>query len=280
MNYRGRIAPSPTGYLHVGHACTFWMAQERARQGGGALILRVEDIDRARCRSEFAEALIEDLRWFGLKWKEGPDRGGPFEPYVQSERRAVYLDALQNLWNGGWIYGCSCSRKDVAAASAAPHLEHDEPIYPGTCRDLDRASSFEQLLDGELNCRFRLPDGERIRFFDHRQAEQTAIAGRDFGDFVVWRRDGVPAYHLAVVADDMAMKITEVVRGEDLLLSTFRQLLLYRALGGEPPAYYHAALVLDEEGNRLAKRSAALSLRTLREAGQTPEAIRERFCQQ
>ncbi len=224
-------------------------------------------------------ALIEDLRWFGFDWQEGPDTVGPFAPYVQSERHRYYLDALRQLWESGWVYGCRCSRRDVAEAATAPHSEHEEPIYPGTCRNLKRAGSFEELLSGELNCRFRVPDGEAIRFVDERQGEQIAIAGEEFGDFVVWRRDGVPAYHLAVVTDDRAMMITEVVRGEDLLLSTFRHLLLYRALAAEPPRYYHTPLVLDAEGKRLAKRSASLNLRAQREAGQTPEGIRERFCQ-
>ena len=239
----------------------------------------MEDIDEARCRPKFTEALIEDLRWFGMDWQEGPDVGGPFVPYVQSERKQFYLEALRQLWDGGWVYGCSCSRKDVAEAAVAPHAEHDEPIYPGTCRDLKRANSFEELLSGELNCRFRVPGGETIRFVDERQGEQTAVSGKDFGDFVVWRRDGVPAYHLAVVTDDIAMKITDVVRGEDLLLSTFRHLLLYRALKAQAPKYFHTSLGVDEEGKRLAKRHASLSLRALRERGEKPEEIRKRFCQ-
>ena len=275
--YRGRLAPSPTGYLHIGHACTFWQAQERAREAGGQLVLRIEDLDEARCRPEFREAVIEDLSWFGLKWDEGPDIGGPFAPYVQSQRRSHYLDFLRQLWEAGAVYGCTCSRKDVAGAATAPHAENEELIYPGTCRDLKKATSFEALLSGEWNVRFRVPDGETIRFQDGRAGEQAAIAGKDFGDFVVWRRDDVPAYHLAVVADDIAMRITEVVRGEDLLLSTFRHVLLYRALKVEPPAFYHTQLVEDEEGRRLAKRHASLSLRALRMTGADPGEIRSRF---
>jgi glutamyl-tRNA synthetase len=274
MSYRGRIAPSPTGFLHVGHACTFWQAQERVRKAGGQLVLRIEDLDEARCLPEFRDAVIEDLSWFGLQWDEGPDVGGPFAPYVQSQRRSHYHDVLRQLWDAGAVYGCTCSRKDVAGAAMAPHAENEEPIYPGTCRHMKKATSFESLLSGEWNVRFRVPDGETIRFQDGRAGEQAAIAGKDFGDFVVWRRDDVPAYHLAVVADDMAMQITEVVRGEDLLISTFRHLLLYRALGRTPPAYFHTALITDETGARLAKRHAALSLRALRESGQTPEDVR------
>jgi glutamyl-tRNA synthetase len=275
--YRGRLAPSPTGYLHVGHACTFWQAQERARVAGGQLILRIEDLDEARCRPEFREAIVEDLSWFGLQWDEGPDVGGPWAPYVQSQRRSHYLDVLRQLWDAGAVYGCTCSRKDVAGAATAPHAENEEPVYPGTCRDLKKATSFKSLLSGEWNVRFRVPDGETIRFQDGCAGEQAVVAGKDFGDFVVWRRDDLPAYHLAVVADDIAMRITEVVRGEDLLLSTFRHLLLYRALNIDPPAFYHTQLIADEEGRRLAKRHASLSLRALRAAGANPQAIRSNF---
>lgn len=268
MSYRGRIAPSPTGYLHVGHAATFWTAQERARAAGGKLILRIEDIDVARCRPEFRQALIEDLRWFGLAWVEGP--------YVQSERTAVYREAWRRLRESGAIYPCTCSRKDVLNAAVAPHDETEEPIYPGTCRDRG-SSQAPNSSTAQPNWRFRVPDGEQISFVDRRLGFQCAIAGRDFGDFIVWRRDDVPAYQLAVVVDDAAMQISEVVRGEDLLTSTFRQLLLYRALGLQPPSFFHGALIRDESGKRLAKRHASLSLRALRGSGVTPEEIRRRF---
>lgn len=220
---------------------------------------------------------MEDLSWFGLQWDEGPDVGGPYAPYVQSQRRSHYIDVLRKLWDAGVVYGCTCSRKDVAESAAAPHAENEEPIYPGTCRDLKRATSFESLLCGEWNVRFRVPDGETISFDDGRAGEQSAVAGKDFGDFVVWRRDDVPAYHLAVVADDIAMRITEVVRGEDLLLSTFRHLLLYRALKVGPPAFCHTQLITDEQGHRLAKRHASLSLRALRASGADPAELRGRF---
>ncbi len=274
--YRGRIAPSPTGYLHLGHAATFWIAQERARAAGGRLVLRVEDIDVARCKAEFRDALLEDLRWLGFSWDEGPDIGGAFAPYTQSERRAVYLRAWQQLRDAGWIYPCTCSRRDVLNAATAPHDDTDEPIYPGTCR----AKRFEPAEFAEpagVNWRFRVPPGQQMSFVDQRLGSQHSVAASDFGDFVVWRRDDVPAYQLAVVADDAAMQISDVVRGEDLLISTFRQLLLYEALRFPPPRFYHAALIRDEAGKRLAKRHAALSIRTLRESGATPDEIRARF---
>ncbi|MFL6529501.1 MAG: tRNA glutamyl-Q(34) synthetase GluQRS [Chthoniobacterales bacterium] len=264
-NYRGRIAPSPTGYLHVGHAATFWRAQERARAAGGELILRIEDIDAARCQPEFREALIEDLRWFGFRWKESP--------YLQSERRSFYLEAWKQLRDIGAIYPCTCSRKDVLSAGLAPHDENEEPIYPGTCRN--RQLDFDSPAG--VHWRFRIRDDEQLSFVDVRLGLQTAIAGRDFGDFIVWRRDDVPAYQLAVVVDDAAMQISEVVRGEDLLTSTFRQLLLYRSLNSQPPKFFHGPLIRDESGRRLAKRHASLSLRALRQSGATPEEIRDRF---
>jgi glutamyl/glutaminyl-tRNA synthetase len=266
-SYRGRIAPSPTGYLHLGHARTFRTAQERAR--GGALVLRIEDLDAGRCRAEFRAAIIEDLRWFGIEWQEGPDVGGPFAPYVQSERD--YLSVWRRLWDAGLIYPCTCSRRDVLSAIEAPHGDEqgEEPVYPGTCRDRVAEARGMEGPEG-VNWRFRVPDGEEIRFCDGRMGELRAVAGRDFGDFVVWRKDNIPSYQLAVVADDAAMGITEVVRGEDLVRSTFRQILLYRALGFEEPGWFHCALVRDEEGRRLAKRDEGLSLRRLREAGRTP----------
>jgi glutamyl-tRNA synthetase len=269
--YRGRLAPSPTGFLHVGHARTFWVAQERARAQGGALILRNEDLDSTRYKMEFVDAMIEDLRWFGFAWSEGPDIGGPFAPYDQSGRMDGYRTALNKLRAGDFVYPCTCSRKDIQAATRAPHANDDgEPIYPGTCRQ-NRQS---EIRDQKFSWRFRVPDGETISFVDGNFGEQRFVAGGDFGDFIVWRGDDVPAYQLACVADDAAMRITEVVRGADLLISTARQILLYRALGLAPPDFFHCALMLDESGQRLAKRHDALSLRQLRQQGRTPHSLR------
>ena len=277
-SYRGRIAPSPTGYLHIGHAITFWRAQQRAQEKDGTLVLRIEDLDPQRCQPEFQEAVRADLAWFGFKWDEGPDIGGPHRPYRQSQRRSLYLGAWQQLRDAGLIYPCRCSRKDVQQAALAPHDEDEEPIYPGTCRPDPGDRSPRQISQpGGVHWRFRVPDGEEIRFHDERSGEQHAIAGKHFGDFVVWRKDDVPAYQLAVVVDDIAMRISEVVRGEDLLTSTFRQLLLYQALGANPPNFYHTPLIRDETGKRLAKRHGSLSLRALRESGVTPDEIRQRY---
>ena len=305
--YRGRLAPSPTGLLHVGHARTFWIASQRAAERGGALIIRSEDLDPQRCRPEFAQAMIEDLRWLGISWSEGPDCGGPFAPYVQSERRAWYFEVWRTLLERGMIYPCTCSRKDVAQAAGAPNDSDDEPVYSGKCRP-DGAGSRDARTVKEnyvrdhacehshfsqnrrevghptpaearefpagVNWRFRVPDGEEISFADLHLGPQRMVAGSDFGDFIVWRRDDVPAYQLAVVVDDAAMGITEVVRGADLLKSTARQILLFRALGIAAPDYYHCDLIRDDSGVRLAKRHDSLSVRRLRELGFTPEQVR------
>ncbi len=267
--YRGRLAPSPTGYLHVGHAVTFWRAQERARVRGGELLLRIEDLDRDRCRPDFRAAIMEDLEWFGLQWEGAP--------VLQSERRALYLKAWEQLRDRGLIYPCTCTRRDVLSAAAAPHAEDEEPIYPGTCRPA-RLTIPEAADPAGVNWRFRVPEREALKFSDRSAGPQRAVAGVEFGDFVVWRKDDVPAYQLAVVVDDAEMQITEVVRGADLLRSTFRQLLLYRALDLAPPDFCHLPLVTDASGKRLAKRDDALSLRTLREQGATPDEIRQRYC--
>jgi glutamyl-tRNA synthetase len=216
---------------------------------------------------------MEDLHWFGLRWDEGPDVGGPYAPYRQSERRAFYFAAWQKLRAGGFIYPCSCSRRDVLEAAGAPHHENDEPIYPGTCRPSSGGVAAAKTPDG-FHWRFRVPERAILTFLDGNLGKQTATAGHDFGDFVVWRKDDTPAYQLAVVVDDAAMQISEVVRGADLLTSTFRQLLLYEALVLEPPRFYHAPLVLDSLGQRLAKRHASLSLRALRAAAKRPEELR------
>ncbi len=269
-NYRGRLAPSPTGLLHLGHARTFWIAQQRARANNGALILRNEDIDSTRFKLEFVPQMMEDLRWFGFEWQEGPDIGGQFAPYNQSERMKFYRTAFEKLRDGWHLYPCTCSRKDIQLAASAPNLGDDETVYPGTCRQ-NRES---QIVNRKFSWRFHIPDGETISFTDKNFGEQKFVAGKDFGDFVVWRHDDFPSYQLAVAVDDAAMQITEVVRGADLLKSTARQILLYHALGLTPPDFFHCELMNDDKGIRLAKRHDALSLRSFREKGMTPEQLR------
>jgi glutamyl-tRNA synthetase len=255
--------------------------------------MRIEDLDTARTRSEYLNAILEDLRWMGIRWQEGPDKGGPCAPYIQSKRRLIYLDVWRKLMRSGRLFPCRCSRKDLATAVAAPHerapsgkggetieTPDDEPIYPGTCRrfmggspQLPGPTADAMDTPGNSNWRFRVPDGEVIEFVDANLGPQRFVAGADFGDFVVWRKDGLPSYQLACVADDAAMEITEVVRGADLLKSTARQILLNRALGLDDPAWYHCLLVVDHNGQRLAKRHDALSLRALRQRGLTPMNI-------
>jgi glutamyl/glutaminyl-tRNA synthetase len=253
-------------------------------------------LDPQRCRAEFVDAMIEDLHWLGISWQEGPDCGGPSAPYTQSERRGFYLEAWKRLREIGAIYPCTCSRKDVALAAGAPNDGDDEPIYSGKCRpasclpgaarlrhrgtaEAAVATRAVQTASPEepagFNWRFRVPDGEQICFTDLHLGSQRMPAGRDVGDFIVWRRDDVPAYQLAVVVDDAAMRITEVVRGADLLKSTARQILLYRALGLPAPDFYHCDLVRDAAGVRMAKRHDSLSIRGLREMGWKPEQVRE-----
>lgn len=286
--YRGRLAPSPTGYLHLGHARTFWTAQQRASEQGGALVLRNEDLDRQRCKPEFVTAMLEDLRWFGFEWQEGPDVGGPHAPYTQSERMPLYRAAFEKLHAAGFLFSCTCSRQDVLRALQAPHQGEDEPVYPGTCRNVtgDKwqvAGDARPDAGADLSLatrhvspswRFRVPDGRAVTFLDGQLGSQSFVAGKDFGDFVVWRNDDLPAYHLACAVDDAALGITEVVRGADLLASTARQLLLYEALGLAAPEFFHCPLMTDEQGVRLAKRHDALSLRTLRQRGKLPDELR------
>ena len=300
--YRGRLAPSPTGLLHVGHARTFWTAYVRARDSGGTLVMRMDDLDQERSKAEYAEAAIEDLRWLGIRWQEGPGAAGtgsalpgltgqvkpssrwPYGPYVQSKRFSVYENAFRQLLRTGFLYPCRCSRKELAAAASAPHEgaqphADDEPIYPGTCRHLTAETAqlpgptASRFGPEAANWRFRVPEGRTVEFTDLHLGPQRFMAGVDFGDFLVWRKDNVPSYQLACAVDDAAMAITEVVRGADLLKSTARQLLLLKALGFAAPSYYHCTLVADHNGQRLAKRYDALALRALRARGLTPMNI-------
>jgi glutamyl-tRNA synthetase len=271
--YRGRLAPSPTGFLHLGHARTFWTAQQRACVAGGTLVLRIEDLDFSRTRPEYVSAACEDLQWFGFRWDEGPDVGGRLGPYVQSARLELYRAAFERLRAAGRLFPCTCTRKDIRAALSAPHPADEELPYPGTCRGRPADSSLLETAS-RVAWRLRIPDGAVIQFEDGRLGAQRFVAGRDFGDFVIWRGEGLPSYQLACVVDDAAMAITEVVRGEDLLVSTARQILLYRALGLVPPRFYHCSLVRNERGERLAKRDDSVSLRQLREHGSTPESLR------
>jgi glutamyl-tRNA synthetase len=262
--------------LHLGHAQTFWLASQRAAARSGILVYRDDDLDGARCQPEFAAAAMNDLRWLGLTWAEGPDVGGPHAPYQQTQRKSLYREALRQLHAAGCIFPCTRSRRDVLEAAGAPHENrdgHDEPVYPISFRPAIGEPLPPLTTQVPVNWRFRVPEDKIIAFHDHGLGPQRATAGRDFGDFVVWRKDDIPSYQLACVVDDALMGITEVVRGADLVTSTFRQLLLYRALTLRPPEFTHCPLVTDNEGLRLAKRHDALSLRTLRESGITAASL-------
>ena len=270
--YVGRLAPSPTGRLHLGHARTFALAASRALSAGGRLLMRIDDLDTARCRPEFTSAALEDLAWLGFRWEE--------PVFFQSARLDRYRAALARLHAAGLVFPCYRSRKDLAEALSAPHEgagaapADDEPLYPAAWRP--PAGAPVPPLDAAglaTNWRFRVPDGREIAFTDGHYGPQQAACGRDFGDFLVWRKDGYPSYQLACAVDDAELGVTEVVRGADLIRSTFRQILLLEALGAPIPAYYHAPLVTDEHGVRLAKRHDALSLATLRAAGRSPAEV-------
>ena len=328
-SYTGRLAPSPTGLLHLGHARTFWIAQQRARAAQGKLYLRDEDLDPQRSRPEFAAAMREDLLWLGLTWNE---------ELRQSDRLPLYRLAMEQLLAAGLAYPCTCSRRDLARSSQAPHEDpadaagDEEPLYNNYCRPPDspslssrlpecsedsaaRSASHRSLTARQIgrsrglqppetsppnegasapglsfattgvlpktNYRFRTPDRETVTFIDVHAGSQSFTTGIDFGDFLIWRKAlsnapndiGLPSYQLACVVDDALTRITEVVRGRDLLKSTARQILLQRALNFPTPAYFHTDLMRDAAGVRLAKRHDALALRTLRASGLTPADI-------
>jgi glutamyl-tRNA synthetase len=270
---RGRYAPSPTGTTHLGNASTALLAWLSVRAQGGAYIVRMEDLDRARLVAGSAEGILQDLGWLGLDWDEGPDVGGPYAPYVQSQRDAPYAAAFARLRASGSIYPCFCSRKDIQSAASAPQVPGDETFYPGTCRNLRSSEVEARLAAGRAHAwRFRV-DPAAIRPFEDRVHGRYEAPVGSIGDFVVRRADGVPAYQFAVVVDDIAMTIGEVVRGDDLLASTVRQRLLYDAFDAVPPAFAHVPLLLGPDGVRLSKRHEGVTLRALRDAGDTPEAI-------
>lgn len=279
---RGRFAPSPTGELHLGNARTALLAWLWSRSEGGGFTLRVEDLDAPRVRAGMAERQLEELRWLGLDWDEGPDpdRGfvdrGPHGPYRQSRRGHLYDSALERLVAEGQAYECFCSRAEIAAASAPHGPAAEGPRYPGTCAALSRAQRDERRRARAPALRLRVPPGP-VAFDDELAGRQAFDVAAEVGDFVLRRADGIFAYQLAVAVDDAAMGMTQVLRGQDLLASTARQILLYRFLGLDPPRFAHAPLVLSaaKEGPtaRLSKRDRALSLSALRARGESPHSV-------
>ena len=272
---RGRFAPSPTGALHLGNARTALLAWLQARAAGGAFVMRVEDLDFGRVRPGVMETQLDELRWLGLDWNEGPDVGGPHAPYVQSLRGEQYDEALRVLAARGLLFECACSRRDIAAAASAPHAGEEGPRYPGTCRERRVDASAPSLMaHGRSLVALRMRVEPREVCFDDLLMGRCCFSpAEETGDFVVRRKDGAAAYQLAVVVDDAAMEITHVVRGGDLLSSTARQLLVYRALDLPAPAFLHVPLMLGDDGERLAKRHGSVSLGELRSRGVCPERV-------
>lgn len=269
---RGRFAPTPSGLLHLGNVGTALLAWLQVRSQGGVIVMRIEDIDAPRCKPEWAERSLQDMRWLGLDWDEGPVVGGACGPYEQSKRGKEYDEALERLVAEDRLYPCYCSRADLLAASSAPHgLQAEGPAYPGTCRELSAEERREREVAKTPSLRFVMPD-RPVSFTDGIAGRMTCAAGAG-GDFIVKRADGIVGYQLAVVVDDAAMGITDVLRGWDLLDSTPRQLMLAEALGVQPPRYAHAPLLLGPDGNRLAKRHGDIAIAVLRESGYRPEGI-------
>ena len=272
---RGRFAPTPSGALHVGSARTALASALAAWGTGGRWALRVEDLDVVRSSTRPIEAMYEDLAWLGLAWDEGPGADEPHRPYRQSARAGLYREALDVLRARALVYPCSCSRKEVEAASQAPHGA--EPVYPGTCRGRDPEAVVRDAAARGRGVAWRFcvdPSRGDVTVHDLVAGAYTQDVARAVGDFVVARADGVAAYQLAVVVDDITMEVTEVVRGDDLLASAARQVLLYEAFGATPPRWMHLPLVLGSDGERLAKRLGAMGLRELRERGHRPERLR------
>lgn len=260
----GRYAPSPSGRMHLGNLLCCLLAWLSAKSKGGQVLLRIEDLDAARCPRRYADAIVDDLAWLGLA------ADGPQPPVYQSERAAVYQQFYDKLAAKGLVYPCFCSRSQLHAASA-PHRSDGQVVYPGTCRGLTPEEIAEKARRKAPAWRVRVLD-EEIAFTDGHLGPYAENLARDCGDFYLRRADGVFAYQLAVVVDDALMGVTEVVRGADLLSSTPRQLWLYRELGLQAPQFYHLPLLLDHEGRRLSKRDGDQSLENLR-ARYTPQEI-------
>lgn len=265
--YRGRIAPTPSGFLHMGHLQTFKTASARAKKFEGNLVFRMEDLDVARCKTEYATAAINDLRLAGISWDEGVEIGGEFAPYIQSERGNFYWENLKKLARMGLAYPCSASRSDIKKLSLPSRekvfqiagFSDIETLFPKNLRPKNflENSELENFLENseskKINWRFLVEDKIEISFKDENFGQFTFLAGEDFSDFLLWRKDGFASYELAVVSDDAAMQISEVVRGADLLKSTARQLMIYRALNFSAPKFFHCPLLLGADGKKISK---------------------------
>ena len=251
--YRGRIAPTPSGYLHEGHARTFQIAWGRARDRKGKIIFRNDDLDQSRCRKEFTFSAMEDLRAMGINWDEGPDCGGTYGPYNQSERNTSYINILVKLAEQGFVYPCNRTRKEIQNQGVKNRL-NIEYLFPQKFQP-EQKIFLRNEVGLNTNWRFRTNQGERVKFTDAQNGEQSFRVGQDFSDFLVWRKDGIPAYEFATVVDDHLMGITEIVRGEDLLVSSARQCLLFDIFKYTRPKYFHCSLSVGKDGTKLSKSS-------------------------
>ena len=273
---RFRFAPTPSHSLHLGNAVAAMIGWAAARASNGTFIVRVEDIDAGRSRPEFIEGGLDALEWLGLDWDEGPRVGGAFGPYFQSERLELYDQRLLELESAGQSYICTCSRADIRAAQRAPHLDQtQETPYPGTCRPTSRTDGKPALAGDRGGIRLhvdRLGSEAIVTWDDRWRGRQREDVRSTCGDVLLGRVQR-PTYQLAVVTDDIAMGITDVVGGEDLLGSTARQLLLYRALKADAPSFGHHPLLVDESGKKLSKRDAALAIDTYRSSSRSPERL-------
>ena len=270
---RGRFAPSPSGRMHLGNAWTALLAWLDIRKTGGTMVLRMEDLDPDRSRPEYASGLIEDLQWLGLDWDEGPDVGGPYAPYNQSGRAALYQAAFEKLTQSGLVYPCFCSRAELRFTASAPHAGDRETPYSGRCEKMDTGTLSEfEAQNRKPAFRLRVHDAA-VEFTDETYGLQKQVLQQSCGDFVIRRSDGVFAYQLAVVVDDAAMRIDRILRGADLLDSTPRQIYLWRWLGLQPPAFLHVPLLVGSDGDRLSKRQGSLTIKALRDTGTPAEKI-------
>ncbi len=271
---KGRLAPSPTGAQHLGNARTYLLAFWSARHLGASLAMRIEDIDSPRVKKGAAQQAIDDLRWIGVDWDEGPDMGGVNGPYVQTERVELYRWALRTLIDANRVFPCTCTRKDIAAAASAPHesrtFAHEGPLYPGTCAGWQCGDKLPP--PGTFCWRFR-PSDRRIEFTDIVAGHQTCNPAKQLGAFPITQKNGNTSYQLAVVVDDAMMGVTEVVRGDDLIASTFRQIDLFHTLGYSVPRFAHVPLVVGDDGRRLAKRHGDTRLSQFRKQGVSAEQI-------
>jgi len=273
MSVRVRFAPSPTGFLHVGGARTALYNYLHARVTQGVFVLRIEDTDTERSTDESTRAILDGLRWLGLKWDEGPGVGGAYGPYVQTERRALYADAARRLEDSGHAYPCFCTPAELEARREQQLARGEDPRYDGRCRDLPPAERARRRASGEpAALRFRRPAPEEVAWDDVVRG-RIAFQSEVLDDFVLVRSDGWPTYNFACVVDDIHMRITHVVRGDDHISNTPRQILLYRAFAAEPPVFAHASMILGPDGKRLSKRHGATSVEAFGDLGIVPEGM-------